>query len=212
MIQGTSVFRFQFPRGTMLLLLLTLLVGCGAESDKTSLHDHEHAVPEHEPRSLADLGKKIRARVAVLEKTPGDSDTVSELNDLISWSAEIAADTNISEERWLPIYELSESIRVSIEDDAENWETQRCDQAIRLCQLTEDAWRSLPPDQRRERYLGHDHDHDHHHGDHGHDHGDHGHGHNHGDHGHDHGDHGHDHGDHGHGHGDHGHDPKKRSQ
>ena len=207
----TPIFRFQFSCSSVLLLVLVLpMIGCGQESTKTSLHDHEHEVPAHTPRSLADLGKKIRARVATLEKTPDDVSAVSELNDLISWSAEIAADTDISEERWIPIYELSESIRVSIEDDAQNWETQRCDQAIRLCQLTEDAWRSLAPNQRRERYLGHSHDHDHSHGDHGHSHGEDGH--SHGEDGHSHGKDGHSHGEDGHSHDDeHSHDPKGQS-
>ena len=218
-----AVYRLNFARNAALLALLLVVVGCGEKNDKASLHSHEHEVPRHTPRSLSDLGKKIRARVALLEKSPSDNAAKSELNDLIAWSAEIAADTNISEERWMPIYELSESIRMSIEADTQQWGTQRCDQAKQLCQLTDDAWQSLAPEFRVERYLGHSHDddHSHDHGDHGHSHGGHGHDHGEHDHGHahsehehghdDHGEHGHahgghDHGDHGHSEHDHGHD------
>ena len=208
-----AVYRLNFARNAALLALLLVVVGCGEKNDKASLHSHEHEVPRHTPRSLSDLGKKIRARVALLEKSPSDNAAKSELNDLIAWSAEIAADTNISEERWMPIYELSESIRMSIEADTQQWGTQRCDQAKQLCQLTDDAWQSLAPEFRVERYLGHSHDddhshdhgdHGHSHGGHGHDHGEHDHGHAHGDHGHDDHDHGHAHGEHEHGHDDHG--------
>ena len=208
-----AVYRLNFARNAALLALLLVVVGCGEKNDKASLHSHEHEVPRHTPRSLSDLGKKIRARVALLEKSPNDNAAKSELNDLIAWSAEIAADTNISEERWMPIYELSESIRMSIEADTQQWGTQRCDQAMQLCQLTDDAWQSLAPEFRVERYLGHSHDddhshdhgdHGHSHGGHGHDHGEHDHGHAHGDHGHDDHDHGHAHSEHEHGHDDHG--------
>ena len=208
-----AVYRLNFARNAALLALLLVVVGCGEKNDKASLHSHEHEVPRHTPRSLSDLGKKIRARVALLEKSPSDNAAKSELNDLIAWSAEIAADTNISEERWMPIYELSESIRMSIEADTQQWGTQRCDQAKQLCQLTDDAWQSLAPEFRVERYLGHSHDddhshdhgdHGHSHGGHGHDHGEHDHGHAHGDHGHDDHDHGHAHSEHEHGHDDHG--------
>ena len=176
-------------------VVVTAMIGCGgSDTNKTSLFDHEHTVPAHAPRSLWDLGRKIRSRLELMESFPDDAEAKSELNDLVSWSAEIAADTNIGEERWMPIYELSEEIRVLIKQNPSDWSPSRQEKAIRLCQLTDDAWRSLAPDQRVERYLGHDHSPDHDHGDgHSHDHSGHDHsGHDHGDHDH-HGEKDHDH-------------------
>ena len=196
---GSGHSRIRQSFGWLLVAVLASLsltgIGCGEKNDKTSLFDHEHEFPAHTPLSRLDLGKKIRDRITLLEQSSDDSVAKSELNDLISWSAEIAADTNIGEERWMPIYELSEAIRLSINADADHWDTQRRDQAIRLCQLTEDAWRSLPPDHQVMRLLDHGHEHghgDHEHGDHDHEHHDHEH------HDHEHDDHGHSHDDHEH--------------
>ncbi|MEL6108348.1 MAG: hypothetical protein AAFU85_20160 [Planctomycetota bacterium] len=166
---------------------VALIVGC---SPSTQDRPHEHAVPAHMPRNLADLAQKIRLRVERLGTDQESQKTFRQVADLIGWTAEIAADTEIGEERWNPIYELSESLRLEINEDPERWDAQRREKAARLCQLVEDAWQSLAPDDRVDRYLGHDHGH-------GHDHGDHDHGHDHGDHRHheeNNGDGGHDHG------------------
>ena len=177
-------------------LLFVTISGCGQPSATASGETgHDHGVPHHMPRSLVDLCRQVRVRLEMFDSNRADDTTKSELTDLVSWTPEFAADTDIGEGRWLPIYELSEQIRLSIESDPQDWDVRRRDQIIRLCQISEDAWRSLQSHQRVERYQGHSH------GDHGHDHG-HGHGHDH-DHDHDH-DHGHDHDDeHDH---DHGHD------
>lgn len=188
-----------------LVAILALVIGCGSEAESELAHGHSHDQPKHTPVSLMDLSSKIRARLVKLEESPDDTGVQSEIADLIGWSAEIAADTEVEEAQWLPIYKLSESLRLSIADEPALWDAERCRQASQLCQLAEEAWQSLPVEQQVERYSGHDHGH----GDHGHDHGDHGtHDHDHGDHGHDHDhgahDHDHDHGDHEHDHGDHG--------
>lgn len=167
--------------------LLGFCVGC----QPTPEADHDHSAPAHEPRSLWDLGEKMRLRVATIQESSKAQRQREELTDLIEWSAEIAADTEIGEQRWIPIYDLSESLRLAIRKQPNAWDEHRCDKTIRLCQLVEDAWHSLPPDERVERFMVQDHDHGHEHG--------HEHGHKH-DHGHEHSDHDHEHGDHEHDH------------
>lgn len=158
------------PRGwkslarCLALALMATLSGCTTVVEEPP---HEHAAPEHAPRNLADLGAKIRERIARLEGGE-DAEAVAELTDLIGWAAEIAADTEIGEERWNPIWHLSESLRLSIIDAPDQWDDQRKADAIQLCQLVEEGWESMAPADREDRYLNdHDHDHGHRHGSHG---------------------------------------------
>ena len=170
--------------------------GCSSEENQTDDHAHHHEIAEHMPRSLGDLCGKIRDRLKHLKSDQSDADVKAELADLISWAPEFAADTNIDESRWIPIYESSEEIRLSIEKNTNQWDEARIKQITNLCQISEDAWLSLDPKNRVDRYQSddHDHDHGHSHDDHDHDHGhshdnhDHVHGHSHDDHDHDHGD------------------------
>ena len=162
----------------VLLITVTLLVGgCTGEdvSAKTSLFDHEHDLPPHTPKSLMDLSNKIRARLKLVSQSSDSARVQTELSDLIGWSAEIAADTDIGEQRWLPIYELSEELRLAIAENPSHWTPERISKTTRLCQLSEAAWQALPEASRKPRFLGHHHDHDddHDHSDHDeHDHGD----------------------------------------
>ena len=187
----------KFQELAFLLWLFTIITGCGTSTDSHSSDGgHHHDVPPHLPTSLADLCQAVETRLQQLEVESDDAKLKSELTDLISWTPEFAADTDMSEQRWIPIYELSEELRLSIDKQPRDWNLQRLDQITRLCQISRDAWRSLEPQQRIDRYQGHDHGDEHGHGD-EHDHGD--------EHEHDHGDE-HDHGqdehphDDGHGH------------
>ena len=183
--------------------------GCSKESNHSTAHEHHHETASYMPNSLGDLCRKIRDRLKQLENDQSNPQLKSELTDLVSWAPEFAADTNMDERLWIPIYESSEQVRSSIENKTDQWEKSSIEQITQLCKISEDAWKSLDPNERIERYQAHSHDKhsghdhgDHEHGDH--EHGDHEHGdHDHGDH--DHGDH--DHGDHDHRdheHGDHG--------
>ena len=115
------------------------------------------------PRSLGDLCGKIRDRLTHLKSDQSDADVKAELADLISWAPEFAADTNIDESRWIPIYESSEEIRLSIETNTNQWDEARIKQITNLCQISEDAWLSLDPKDRVDRYQSDDHDHGHSH-------------------------------------------------
>ena len=198
------------------LLIGICFLGCQPSGEPEADSVHRHDVPSHLPKSLWDLSRQMRSRVRILEREDSNASARYELRDLISWTPEFAADTSMTEKRWTPIYQLSETIRLSIEDDPADWGTSRRDQVIRLCQISEDAWLSLDAADRTDRYQGHEHGHDH---EHEHEHAD-GHSHDHGEthrhdhdveHSHDHDDgHSHDHDDgHSHDHGgehDHEHD------
>jgi hypothetical protein len=106
------------------LVPVLLLVGCGAEKD--SLFEEDHEVPAHWPSNLMDASEKIDQRLALLagktSPSPAESgqqdapqlapeSCESELRDLVAWIPEVVADTDLTEEQWLPVYELCEVMR-----------------------------------------------------------------------------------------------------
>ncbi|MCO8123093.1 hypothetical protein NHH03_15200 [Stieleria sp. TO1_6] len=90
-------------------LISLVLTGCGPQDSapKTSLFEDDHAVAKHRPDDLADVAVKLRERIG---REDASEQTKHEIEDLVSWTAEIAADTNLSEFDWLPLYHASESL------------------------------------------------------------------------------------------------------
>jgi len=106
--------RFKIVFRVFLCVLALGCLGCGAEQE--SLHEHDHETPPHWPTSMFNAAELIKERVERLntgESVAGSEaeDTQEELLDLVEWSPEIAADTDLSEEEWIPIYNASEGIR-----------------------------------------------------------------------------------------------------
>lgn len=127
---------------TVLFLFLLGLGGCGgdAESAKRSHFEHDHDVAEHWPRDLADTAAKIRQRLDRIEPDSSDAVELSEqVADLVSWAPEIAADTDLSEERWLPIYHASESLTANLRSAGNRITPSNREQAIRLCELIDQS-------------------------------------------------------------------------
>jgi len=89
----------------LLLVFLSLVVGCGVE-ERESLYESDHTVPAHWPNDVADSIVKMEERVTRLHNQP-DQKTTSELADIIGWVPEIAADSELTEEEWAPLYEAS---------------------------------------------------------------------------------------------------------
>ena len=204
--------------GMSMLSVWVACAGCSQDSSQTKSHVHSHETVNHMPKSLGDLCRKILVRLEEYQNGDASDQIKSELTDLVSWAPEFAADTDLSERLWIPIYQASEKLRSSIESDKTRWDQQRVEEIADLCRISEQAWLTLDPEKQIERYQDHGHDehhghshdhHDHDHGDHHNEHGEREHGdhddhhHEHGDHDHEHGDH--DHGDHHHEHGDHDH-------
>ena len=92
------------------VLLIVAVAGCAQE--KESLHDDDHELPAHWPSSMADAADKIEQRLGIVSKPATDAGPArAELKDLVEWAPEIAADTDLPEADWNPIYETSETIR-----------------------------------------------------------------------------------------------------
>jgi len=122
-----------------LLLILSVVVGCTSdEPTKTSLFEDDHAVAAHWPSDLSDLTSKLRSR---LERTDSAADKTNfkEIQDLIGWTAEIAADTNLSEADWMPIYEKSEAIAANLRSAAGSLTTDDRRQIDSLCELIDES-------------------------------------------------------------------------
>lgn len=94
-------------------LLVVLSTGCGSQDAelKTSHFEHDHEVAAHWPSGLSDVSLKLRERLLASETTPR---MTKEMEDLVSWTAEVAADTDLSEADWIPLYEASESLMVDL--------------------------------------------------------------------------------------------------
>ena len=135
--------------GTSIVLLLFLLAlgGCGgdAESAKRSHFEHEHDVAEHWPCDLADTATKIRQRLDRLAPDSSDAVHLSEqVADLVSWAPEIAADTDLPEERWLTIYHASESLTAKLRSAGNRITAPNREEAIRLCELIDQSVLEIP--------------------------------------------------------------------
>lgn len=102
--------------GGLALLLAALLPGCAKEAE--SLYAEKHVVPAHWPESIGDAAAKLAERMNQLQSDPTitvDRESVEkELIDLIEWTPEIVADSNVLEEDWLPIYDQCEKIRKAL--------------------------------------------------------------------------------------------------
>lgn len=130
----------------LLTLLATLtLVGCGSltDSGKTSHHEVDHSLPDHWPHSLHDLAAQIRDRARRLTDGEGDDPMEAELSDLVGWTSQVAADTDLSEREWLPIYHTSESVLGNLRGSRGRWTEALLDQVIRLADLIESAAETL---------------------------------------------------------------------
>ncbi len=94
-----------------LLLAACFLSGCAQE--KESLLEHEHDAPKHWPNDMSQAAEFIRLRVELLNESASEpaEELEEELRDLVEWAPEIAAETGLPEERWVPVYEMSEVIR-----------------------------------------------------------------------------------------------------
>lgn len=96
-----------------LAMLVCMSLGC--QNSKQSLYeeiDHDH--PEHWPSDLADTASKIDQRLQRIVQDSSDAQATAELKDLISWCPELAGDTDLTEQQWQPIFDLSEALRARI--------------------------------------------------------------------------------------------------
>lgn len=130
------------------LLAVSLLAAAGCSptegGPRTSLYEVRHVQPDHWPADLADLADKLRARIAVLDENPADGTASQELTDLVGWAAEVAADTDLTEAQWLPIYQRTEALRRSLRAARYAWTESNLERAADLAERIERAAERLP--------------------------------------------------------------------
>ena len=111
---------------------------------RTSLYEVQHVQPDHWPADLADMAEKLRTRIAMLDENPAQGKVSQELTDLVGWAAEVAADTDLTEVQWLPIYQRSEMLRRSLRAARYAWTDSNLERAADLAEQIERAAGQLP--------------------------------------------------------------------
>lgn len=138
--------RIPMKRGAPFLWLSLFLLGLGCYSEdlteKKTLFDDDHHQPAHWPIDLGDAAAKMRECLTT-ESFSQDHTVQQELSDLVSWTAEVAADTDLTEKEWLPIYNASEALLANLRASKNRWNDANRGQAERLSQLLEDAHATL---------------------------------------------------------------------
>ena len=130
-------------RHALTLGLIWLVAGCGGggQTPKASLYEDDHVVPAHWPSDLDDLAAKLRQRLAT---SPMEPQTLPEIIDLVSWTSEVVADTNLSEADWIPIDAAAGSIAANLKDVRGVLPAADRTQLERLCQIVEQASGRVP--------------------------------------------------------------------
>ena len=139
--------RWRKYMASFVALTLLLIVGCGGQDSapKMSLYEDDHAVAEHWPSDLADVAVKVRERLSDSDAdTDANSNAFAEIEDLVSWTAEVAADTDLAESDWLSLYEASESLMANLRSAKGVLTPANKTQLESLCSLIEVAASKVP--------------------------------------------------------------------
>jgi predicted transcriptional regulator YheO len=127
---------------TIQLLVLASFMGCSTNSEpKMSLFEHDHEVAAHWPSDLSDVAVKLRER---LSSEDANEQIMLEIEELVSWTAEVAADTNLSESDWLPLYHATESLTANMRSSKGTLTDENRKQLELLCQLVDDTAGKIP--------------------------------------------------------------------
>ncbi len=133
-IRGESLAAFLTG---MAALVMVVLVGCGGQdAAPKTLFEDDHAVAAHWPDDLADVAVKLRQRLADSNTNP---QSLAEIKDLVSWTSEVAADTNLSEADWLPLYNASESLMTNLRASTDGLTSDDRSQIESLCELIDNT-------------------------------------------------------------------------
>lgn len=126
-----------------LAMLSVVVAGCGDPdaASKASLYEHDHAVAEHWPDDLANVSVKLRERLTAPEIS---ASSLAEITDLVSWTAEVAADTNLAEADWVPLYDATESLMAKLRSSPTTLTPQHREAIESLCELIDDTSEKIP--------------------------------------------------------------------
>ncbi|MFG0265646.1 MAG: hypothetical protein ACF8AM_10935 [Rhodopirellula sp. JB055] len=126
------------------LSLLVLLAGCSTDdAPKTSNFEDDHVVSAHWPEDLADLSSKLRTRISA-NNDFSDEELRQEIKDLVEWVGEVAADTNLSEADWIPLYESSQAVSANLKATNEPFSNDDLEQIESLCQRIDASIAKIP--------------------------------------------------------------------
>jgi hypothetical protein len=137
---------------TLLLGVLMLVIGmagCGKPTADEGYEKVEHFVPLHWPKDLEDAAAKIAERASQLSGQAG-AETVaieSQLRDIVGWVPEIAADTDLTEQQWNPVYEASEALSKRLAKMRRPLDDATLGAIDDFCKLLVDTHQLLPPDE-----------------------------------------------------------------
>jgi|GEM_PF-6034373 len=98
--------------------------GCSShfESEQKTLFDEEHHVPEHWPDGLDQLAKDFRRRLdEVRMNLTQEPDARKELSDLVTWTDEIAADSDLDENRWNQLHATTQRLQQQLAREGGEW-------------------------------------------------------------------------------------------
>ena len=119
-----------------------LTCGCtGETAAKKTLFEDDHVAAAHWPDGLSDVSIQLRRRLGG-EKI--DTATLSEIRDLVGWTAEVAADTPLSESDWVPLYEATESLSSRLRAAGDQLSTDDREQIESLCRMVDQAVTKIP--------------------------------------------------------------------
>ncbi|WP_147868603.1 hypothetical protein [Stieleria maiorica] len=123
----------------LLVAITTTLAGCTSDdAPKASHFEHDHEVAAHWPDGLADAVAKIQHRLDGADSDPAEIQRQrDQLADIVNWIPEIAADTDLSEQAWIPIDSAAASLAANLRTAGNEWSESNRKQAAALCDLIE---------------------------------------------------------------------------
>lgn len=128
----------------VLCLLGLLVVGCVHDGEsKTSHFEHDHEVAPHWPSDLADAADKLRTRLDA-PVSDQSKQVAKEIADIVSWVPEIAADTNLAEQDWIPLDTASNSLSAKLQSSDTEMTDECRRQTVALCELIEQLLDKVP--------------------------------------------------------------------
>ncbi|MCC9602349.1 hypothetical protein LOC67_17480 [Stieleria sp. JC731] len=139
MRQRTFLEPIRFARTIIASLIICYLGGCRSKEPNHDSHfDHDHVVAAHWPDDLDDVVAKLRAEIATIDDQRDDQEkSIGRLRDIINWTPEIAADSELSEQQWISIANTSDGISRQLGDDEHQLSNQRRNDVLHLCDLIE---------------------------------------------------------------------------
>lgn len=109
---------FHYCRPGRFILCAAVIVGavagCAGSDNPESEDDHlEHFIPAHKPHSFEELVTELSERGTALRdgSVSADSTAVTELNDIIGWLPELAADSELRKSDWERAVVASEKLQ-----------------------------------------------------------------------------------------------------